>query len=333
MGAALTVFAKRETPSWPAHKSGCQGRVKPADFAFATRFASDAHAAQYTHPTERRLSVDAPARLEADGAELPSIALVMFDIDAHGSTERQLQDWRRQFATQAATLPGDPYGYFTRSGARLVWALRETWKISPARALGWRRAYLRACLKIWAHAGIVADAACADWTRLFRLPLVTRDGATQDWGVVCGNPNSIGTFPRQGWEAGADDVGPRTFDRLAMMPTWKHAKEALYPAQPRPLLVNRQYTRLLNDAGAEGALRHARQAILEASAGERNRQLYAQARWLYAEHVHRARFDGGQLTEQLRNAALDAGLKQDEIRDTLRSAWRSANANTIRGLP
>jgi hypothetical protein len=47
---------------------------------------------------------------------------------------------------------------------------------------------------VLASIGIDGDRACADWTRLYRLPRVTRDGVLQELETV-GDPNAIGEWP------------------------------------------------------------------------------------------------------------------------------------------
>lgn len=64
--------------------------------------------------------------------------------------------------------------YTTRGGLRVVYVLDKPIPVDEFEQL------YRGVLAVFTQHGIRFDPACADWTRLFRLPRVTRDGVPQD---------------------------------------------------------------------------------------------------------------------------------------------------------
>ena len=72
------------------------------------------------------------------------------------------------------TLPEPTAVYSTRAGARFVYQLSEGTTPVDAEAI------LGGLIETYAEVGIAVDPACKDWTRLFRLPRVLRDGERLD---------------------------------------------------------------------------------------------------------------------------------------------------------
>lgn len=119
------------------------------------------------------------------GAPMRMVALVG-DIDdpvAHESGVDARESWVDDVAARldAAGL----CWYRTRGGARCIMRLVTPFEIrSPADAAAWRDLYH--AWRAWAaeEHGLDIDRACADPTRVFRLPCVTRDGELNEADVV-----------------------------------------------------------------------------------------------------------------------------------------------------
>jgi hypothetical protein len=114
----------------------------------------------------------------------------------HGSSEAAPTSWRDEFARKVAVLAfvhRAPYAYATRGGGRIVFSLGEPYVLrSQADARQWARDYAIGLAYLARRFDIHADPACADWTRLFRLPRATRDvgGEPENWAVI-GDASSI----------------------------------------------------------------------------------------------------------------------------------------------
>lgn len=147
--------------------------------ALLSRHDTDAHAVAYHVPGEEvspRLNGESLSYLVSSGAE-PMLSVVFVDVDNPGH-----DPWTggpsgdaacAGLAALLARAPTGAGGYTTRAGARLVWRLREP---LPARRA---TAFLDALIRYLVSIGIPADSACKDWTRLYRLPYVVRDGVAQ----------------------------------------------------------------------------------------------------------------------------------------------------------
>ena len=123
--------------------------------------------------SQPRLTKGSLARLRSEGHVVKMHAVfVDFDGPDHAPDEA----WRADFDAHVARLPTDlaaPTLYHTRGGARLVWPLLR--QLDPEE---FERFLPAVHQRIEAH-GLDADRACKDWTRLFRLPFVRRDGVDQ----------------------------------------------------------------------------------------------------------------------------------------------------------
>ncbi len=169
----------------------------PVAQALGFQFEFDAHFAAYAVPDNlmRRLSVGA-----LDAGVAVEMTHIVFDFDCagtHGTPEPASEAWRIKWRGQIEDLTcvhANPFTYETRGGARLTYALAEPTTLrSRADAQRWRQNYAIVCSYLARRFGILADPACADWTRLFRLPHVVRDGVRQQWRVH-GDPCQIGTL-------------------------------------------------------------------------------------------------------------------------------------------
>ncbi|MFH1498801.1 MAG: hypothetical protein ABII82_13350 [Verrucomicrobiota bacterium] len=200
--ALVTVLDRRETSGWdgdldperrPVKARGKDGAVLPVRWwptlpigeALARRWTTDAHLVCYhtatdgevrpTCPRTNKAALDSGA-LAAVGAVL-RLGVVLVDVDApdHAATPEWREDQARLREALPPGLRAGMGGYATRGGYRLVWTLPEA--LTPD-AFETIAARLHATL---AGHGIEADPACKDWTRLYRLPFVVRDGDPQRW--------------------------------------------------------------------------------------------------------------------------------------------------------
>lgn len=81
----------------------------------------------------------------------------------------QLEKTRAYFAEKGVAWAN--YIYTTKHGARYIHVLAEGVPVDVAEG------YIRGLAEVYRAAGVVMDPACFDWSRLFRLPKVLRDGA------------------------------------------------------------------------------------------------------------------------------------------------------------
>lgn len=173
MTAQPTPVFDRFALAWP--KPGAPpAEYLPLETALAATWPWDAHFAAYSRP-------DVPHRLDSasPGAADVQMVLAAFDVDA--PAKATTPEWYGvelpKVQAIAAAHPG-VWVYPTRGGYRLVWRLT-----APQPTRGWWR-YVKAWLGyLETTFGIVADPKCTDWTRLYRLPLVRRDGS-QTTGVA-----------------------------------------------------------------------------------------------------------------------------------------------------
>src|SRR5262249_55882197 len=143
--------------------------------------------------------------------------------------------------------------YRTRGGYRIVLHLDQPHTIkNAADGFAWKALY-RACASHLAERyGIVADPNCADWTRLFRLPHVTRDGV----------------FVRR-----------ETLGDPALLKPWAYAPSPSTAEEPKPAKSQAQASRepgRLNTGGrfyVAAALKRELGAVENAHPGERNTRL------------------------------------------------------------
>jgi hypothetical protein len=192
----ITVIRDRRVPGWPKYEHGERAYVLPLGAALMREYSTDAHFTQYVTPIRRRLNGDALEQLE--GVEL---GVIVFDIDCpavHGTSEPAPQEWRDDLRSKLEALAqvhADPFVYFTRGGARVVFA-QSTPTVLRARddAQKWRREYAITLAYFERRFGLVFDAACADWTRLFRLPRVVREGGRREQWPILGDETRIGAL-------------------------------------------------------------------------------------------------------------------------------------------
>ncbi|HEX4336289.1 MAG TPA: hypothetical protein VH062_10275 [Polyangiaceae bacterium] len=190
----VTVMRDKFRRSWPERKhplrSDDRAYVLSLGDALERSYTDDAHFAAYRSPNGHRLNCEALKQ----GVAVEMTAVV-FDVDGagHSATEQ----WRREVREQVRSLAEvhhHPYFYETRGGCRIVYAQEEPTVIAtPEDAKEWSRGYHVAVAYLARCFGIVADPACNDWQRLYRLPRATRDrGAGPENRPIWGNPDRIG---------------------------------------------------------------------------------------------------------------------------------------------
>lgn len=154
------------------------------DEAMLQRWECDAHYFQYHLDKPEEIPGVAktvlPLVRDRGGDLLMDVVSVDIDTDPHEDlTEAGLDDLYILLDDlyQADTgLPQPSFFYTTKGGARLVWKLKESVPVDEAEP------YIRGLIAFLTTyfpkgCGFGLDTQCFDWTRVFRLPQVTRDGA------------------------------------------------------------------------------------------------------------------------------------------------------------
>lgn len=294
----LPVWGNKYAGAWPEHACGVVPmRVALGDL-LTRHYETDAHFAAYSHAKPRRLSVASLAQLP----EAPEMRLLVVDVDA--PNKQRTVEWSRALETASRKLAGNPYGYYTRNGARLVW------RVSGVRCDVWSAFYVGALVDVFAVAGIVGDPACADWPRLYRVPHGRRDGVPQRHGVVCGDPWSIGH-----WQAVAT-YAERRDARAELVAMGGH-----WPAKLAPREAPRSAPASAAKPSARKVLEDACNAVQRAAKGMRNAELFSRACFV-GKLVRKGEIDRATGVDALVAAGVAAGLRQGEARATVASAFR-----------
>lgn len=172
----LPVFSAANLRAWPGHDDGGRALYQPVRPALESRYATDAHTAGYSAPSvPRRLDKGAPGSI-VDGSPLVVPMVVQF-VDVDGADHKADPAWRVEENAKIAHLfevhPG--FAFHSRGGYKLAWRRAAPFLVtSDDDAARWRLHTWRTLLYLSRRFAIVGDPACADWTRLFRLPHTTR---------------------------------------------------------------------------------------------------------------------------------------------------------------
>lgn len=194
---AVTVIRDRYVRGWPRHTEGERAYVLELGAALERAYTSDAHFTAYQTPNGRRL-----VREAIDQGVAVELTAIVFDVDCpdtHGTSDPTPEAWRRELREKVVALAAahpDPYYYETRGGARIVYRQSKATVLrAQANAQEWSQLYAVAVAHLERRFGIVADPACADWQRLYRLPHATRDagGKPENWPIM-GDGRRIGTL-------------------------------------------------------------------------------------------------------------------------------------------
>jgi hypothetical protein len=210
--ACVTVMQTRYVLGFPRHEKGEQVFVLPLARALTRIYRTDAHFAAYATPNGRRL-----VREALDQTPI-TMTCAVFDIDCddvHGTTRSVPKAWRLELQKKLRDLADahpDPYFYETRGGARIVYELAAPEVLrSQADAKRWAQDYVIAVAYLERMFGIVADRACADWQRLYRLPHATREphGLPEQRNAI-GNAHQIGVLAVEANAADLDAARKRS---------------------------------------------------------------------------------------------------------------------------
>lgn len=146
--------------------------------ALTTAYGTDAHMMACA-PVEVELDEDATTLIRPTYGVLGELDITMValigDVDAPGHSKDE--DWA---AETRERLNGCPYAWYeTRGGFRIVAPLKTSDQVtisSRSEAAQWTEFYLGWCEWLQSEHGLELDRSCKDWTRLYRLPNVIRDG-------------------------------------------------------------------------------------------------------------------------------------------------------------
>lgn len=173
----LTVLRDRYVPS-PESDSADEGL--PADavasvpfgFAVETDWPTDAHCTQYECVTINGVSIRLASGALAEGV-LVRMAWLIGDVD--GPDHVATPEWREE--TEPKLEASGLAWYSTSGGYRVIAALDEPVTLrTPDDAADWTARYHGWCEQLLEQHGLELDTSACDWTRLFRLPRVRRDG-------------------------------------------------------------------------------------------------------------------------------------------------------------
>jgi hypothetical protein len=177
----ITVLRDRTVPA--ATDGGAEG-LSLAD-ALAREWPTDAHFIAHAPVAVPIVGEDRTAvvRLAKDAVgEVPirMVALVG-DVDdeaAHAEHRPASDEWRAEVEPRLAA--SELAWYRTRGGARVVAVLAEPFAIASKQdAAEWSARHAAWCAALRERYGLEIDQHTHDWTRLFRLPNVVRDGEPQ----------------------------------------------------------------------------------------------------------------------------------------------------------
>jgi hypothetical protein len=189
---SVTVFRDKYAKGWPRHEQGERAHVLELGAALDREYSTDAHFAAYRTPNGRRL-----VREAIDQGVAIELTAIVFDVDgaAHAATPEWRRGERDKVISLNSTHPG-VYAYDTRGGYRLVYRQSEpTILRSQDDSKEWSQIYSVAVAHLERRFGIVADPACCDWQRLYRLPRATRTpGAGPENHPYWGDHRAIGTL-------------------------------------------------------------------------------------------------------------------------------------------
>lgn len=240
----LLVLPHAKVVGWPLTPESLRKRLTAEHHqcpelgdALAAEYATDAHHTAYAPDPH------APRRLTRKATDHAPVVmqLVVFDVDcpsAHREHKAASDAWRAVEAAKVAALleahPG-AVAFDTRGGYRVFALLEEPVAIANgADAAAWSRFYLLQLGYLSRRFGIVADPACKDWQRLYRLPRATRDaGSSPERRTVRGDLRNPGA-----WSASRDEAADLAeLERLAASspkPWAVHARAAAAPTSLPP---------------------------------------------------------------------------------------------------
>jgi len=262
----LPLVPRQKWESWPKHLSARRVTYRPLSELLTMAHGTDAHLGAYSVPAvPRRLCTDPPAYARPEVIGGVPMMVFLIDVDcaaahrAMGGTSAVKADhaWWNALRLRLDALEREHPGAFcyrTRGGARIIFRLPTPLIITDgAGEIAWKRLYLRTLAYLARRFGIIADPAISDWTRLIRLPHVTRDG-TYSHAETRGDAFNVGTL-----DTPDDDSRDLAHARslVEAIPAWAPALRILARNAVAPSRVARA-PRLVEpravDVGALGAL-------------------------------------------------------------------------------
>ena len=258
----LLVLPHAKVVGWPLTAESIRKRLTAEHHqcpelgdGLAREYATNAHHTAYAPDPL------APRRLTRKAIEHAPVAmqLVVFDVDdeeAHREHRPASDAWREVEAPkQRALLEAHPGAvvFDTRGGYRVVALLEAPVAIATADDIPrWSRFYLLQLGYLSRRFGIIADPACKDWQRLYRLPHATRDGGpSPERRRVLGDLRNPGVWSRErgdehlrGADGEAADLAE--LERLAASspkPWAVHARAAAPPTALPPRAAKPRATR------------------------------------------------------------------------------------------
>lgn len=250
--------------------------VRPFREAFGEKWTTDAHFSCYEVrqgsqrlPQWPRLKKVVLDQIEEKGG---SVALTMLVIDydskdnVAGETLTKKADaegkvpWDEELieefwprvdrAIDEHGLPMPNVIYTTTNGARFVYVLSEPIDVRIAED------YHRGLVHAFGKAGLIADPTCSDWTRLFRLPFVTRDGKKTWESPFSRMMEQFETF------IGKDDIEPVEKPFASSGPTGV-VKEITRPAPTREVALRMLEVQMPGNRGVRqsGAFKEAKRRL------------------------------------------------------------------------
>ena len=220
MSPSILAFAHKYVRGWP--KNAIDGEMiertlfVPADRILSERTQTDAHFVAYASNVYLRITIDLWRPEHANVLPFVNLRMVLavFDVDHpdHNLPKFVAPDswWLEEKRKLGALLAAHPgaFVYRTRAGYRIVYALSAPFPLrSQQEDYAWTARYESWCQYLARRFEINADTACADWTRFFRAPFVTRDGVPQTPETV-GDPRALGVWAPN--LARSDLVSPKT---------------------------------------------------------------------------------------------------------------------------
>lgn len=166
------------------------GYALPAVEAWAREYTTDAHCVAYHVPGMSRcprINKSGLRDLAGQGAVMPVLGWCIADVDnpAHARWPDDPMAVADAAAELREQLAADPFlrgfdWYLSRGGYRLVRPFTDPLTITPTTE-AFVEATIRSVFVELQRRGIEPDFGCSDWTRLYRLPFVRRDGRPQRW--------------------------------------------------------------------------------------------------------------------------------------------------------
>ncbi len=118
----------------------------------------------------------APQQIRDAGGDV-RVSTILLDYDLHSSAGSKrpwtgLAEVEEFLSIVARASVAEPTAFYTtKNGARFVFVLNRDVTVGEAEGL------MRGLIRDYRAAGVMVDRTCKDWTRLFRLPRVERDGS------------------------------------------------------------------------------------------------------------------------------------------------------------